>query len=47
MYVTNTVSVVERTNELATLRAAGAPLGKVAGGVTSMSEVERVLGELS
>ncbi|WP_084104707.1 FtsX-like permease family protein [Demequina sp. NBRC 110056] len=35
MYVTMAVNVVERTGELATLRAAGAPLRKVAGAIAT------------
>ncbi|WP_061961517.1 FtsX-like permease family protein [Demequina flava] len=35
MYVTMSVNVVERTNELATMRAAGVPLRKVAGAVAT------------
>ncbi|WP_062077585.1 ABC transporter permease [Demequina globuliformis] len=44
MYVTMSVNVVERTGELATLRAAGAPLRKVAGAVATENLVATVLG---
>jgi len=44
IYVTMAVNVVERTNELATLRAAGVPLRKVAGTIATESLVATTLG---
>ncbi len=44
IYVTMAVNVVERTNELATLRAAGVPLRKVSGTIATESLVATALG---
>lgn len=44
MYVTLAVSVVERTNELATLRAAGVPLRRVAGTIATENLAATTLG---
>ncbi len=44
IYVTMAVNIVERTNELATLRAAGVPLRKVAGTIATESLVATALG---
>lgn len=44
IYVTMAVNVVERTNELATLRAAGVPLRRVAGTIATESLVATALG---
>ena len=44
IYVTMAVNVVERTNELATLRAAGVPSGRVAGTLATESLVATALG---
>ncbi len=44
IYVTMAVNVVERTNELATLRAAGVPLRRVAGTAATQSLVATTLG---
>jgi len=44
IYVTMAVNVVERTNELATLRAAGVPLRKVAGTIATESLVATAIG---
>lgn len=43
MYVTMAVSVVERTGELATLRAAGAPQRKVAGAIATENMIATIL----
>lgn len=43
MYVTMSVNVVERTNELATMRAAGAPLRKVAGAVATENMLATII----
>lgn len=43
MYVTMAVNVVERTGELATLRAAGAPVRKVAGAIATENLLATVL----
>lgn len=43
MYVTMAVNVVERTGELATLRAAGAPLRKVAGAIATENMLATIL----
>jgi putative ABC transport system permease protein len=44
MYVTLAVNVVERTNELATLRAAGVPLRRVAGTIATENLTTTTLG---
>ncbi|WP_082101611.1 ABC transporter permease [Demequina rhizosphaerae] len=44
MYVTLAVNVVERTGELATLRAAGVPVRKVAGTISTENVVATALG---
>ncbi len=44
IYVTMAVNVVERTNELATLRASGVPLRKVSGTIATESLVATALG---
>ncbi len=44
IYVTMAVNVVERTNELATLRAAGVPLRRVAGTIATESLVATTIG---
>ncbi|WP_062071181.1 FtsX-like permease family protein [Demequina sediminicola] len=44
MYVTMSVNVVERTGELATMRAAGVPLRKVAGAVATENMLATILG---
>ncbi|MDN4472252.1 FtsX-like permease family protein [Demequina zhanjiangensis] len=44
MYVTMAVNVVERTGELATLRAAGVPLRRVAGAIATENMLATLLG---
>ena len=44
IYVTMAVNVVERTNELATLRAAGVPMRRVAGTIATESLIATALG---